>query len=125
MNHLSIDDILEIHRQVVSVFGGAQGVRDLGRVESVIATQSQEVFGTQLFPNVHDKAAAIMRGIIQDHPFSDGNKRTAVVAGVSLLSWNGYKFHAKKGELEDFAVKIATDQLEVKAISKWLNDHCS
>jgi death-on-curing protein len=125
MNQISIDDILEIHRHVVSEFGGIQGVRDLGRVESVIAAQSQEVFGEEIYPSIYEKSAAIMRGIIQDHPFVDGNKRTAVVATVSLLLWNGCKFSADKGELEDFAVKVATDKLDVKNIANWLKAHCN
>lgn len=124
MNYLSIDDILEIHRQVVSEFGGTQGIRDLGRIEPAVATQSQEVFGNQIYPTIYEKAGAIMRGIIQDHPFVDGNKRTATVASVSLLLWNGCTFHADKGELEDFAVVVATDKLEVKDIAKWLQGHC-
>jgi death-on-curing protein len=125
MNNLSIDDILEIHRQVVSKFGGVQGVRDLGRVESVVATQTQEVFGAEVYTSVYEKAAAIMRGIIQDHPFIDGNERTAVVSTISFLIWNGIDFRAKKCELEDFAVKIATDRLEIKEIADWLQAHCS
>ncbi len=123
MNQLSIDDILEIHRQVVSEFGGTQGVRDIGRVESVVASQSQEVFGAEVYSTIYEKAAAIMRGIIQDHPFIDGNKRTAVVATLSLLVWNGCMFTAKKGELENFAVNVATNKLAVKEIAKWLESH--
>ena len=64
-----------------------------------------------------------MRGIIGDHPFADGNKRTAMLAGLTLLEVNGYNFTAQRGELENFAVRIATDHLDIDAIADWLERH--
>ena len=69
------------------------------------------------------KPAALIRGIIGDHPFTDGNKRTAILAGLTLLELNNYHFDATSGELEDFAVRIATDHLSIADISGWLRAH--
>lgn len=123
MKPLTLEQLLELHVLVIQETGGSSGLRDLGRLESAVATQTQSVFGEELFATFYEKAAAIIRGIIADHPFVDGNKRTAMLAGLTFLRENGVAFIAQQGELEDFAVKIATDHLDVPAISDWLNSH--
>ncbi len=120
---LSIEQLLELHTLAVNHSGGSIGIRDIGRLEAAVAVQSQEVFGQELYMSVPEKAAALIRGIIQDHPFVDGNKRTAMLSGLTLLEINGFLFAAEKGELEDFAVRIATDHLDVAAIADWLAAH--
>jgi death-on-curing protein len=92
-------------------------------LEAAIATQTQNVFGEELYPGIIDKAAAVIRSIIADHAFVDGNKRTAMLAGLTLLGINGIAFTADVGEIEDFAVKVATDKLDVPAVGSWLRRH--
>jgi len=118
---LSLEHLLEIHALVLSETGGGEGLRDLGRLESAVAAQSQNVFGEELYPGMTDKAAAIIRGIIADHPFVDGNKRTAMLAGLILLELNDLDFQASSGEIENYAVEIATEHVDVKEISNWLH----
>lgn len=67
----------------------------------------------------------MMRGIIGDHPFVDGNKRTAMLVGMTLLEMNGYEIVAARGEVEDFAVDIATRHLGVEEIAEWLRRNSS
>ena len=123
MLFLTLEQILQIHALVLLHDGGADGVRDIGRLESVIATQRQEIFGEELYKTVFEKSAAIIRGIIGDHPFSDGNKRTAMLSGLTLLEVNGYQFIAEQGEIEDFAVDIATKHTGIDDIAQWLEIH--
>ncbi|HEX9153706.1 MAG TPA: type II toxin-antitoxin system death-on-curing family toxin, partial [Candidatus Saccharimonadales bacterium] len=111
MNILSLEQLLEIHSLVAEITGGSMGLRDLGRLEAAIAVQTQNVFGEELYPGTLDKTAALIRNIVADHPFVDGNKRTAMLAGLTLLEINGIRFGADPGEIEDFAVRIATDKL--------------
>jgi death-on-curing protein len=120
---LTLEQILQIHALVIETTGGSAGLRDLGRLEAALATQTQNVFGEELYPSLLDKAAALIRGIIADHAFVDGNKRTAMLAGITLISMNGQQFKANPGEIEDFAVEIATDHPDVPEISGWLNQH--
>jgi len=120
MKYLSAEEILRLHYKVIEDFGGSHGVRDEGRIKSVIQAPQQEVFGQQQYPSVFEKATVYMRNIIGDHPFADGNKRTGtVVAGVFLLR-NGHEMTASNKELEDFAVKVAADHLEITEITTWL-----
>jgi len=123
MNALTLEQLLQIHALVVDATGGSAGLRDLGRLEAAIATQDQNVFGEELYPTIIEKAAAVIRGIIADHPFVDSNKRTAMLAGLTLLEINGVHFTAQAGEIENFAVQIATDNMDVPAIAAWLRTH--
>lgn len=120
MKTLTLEQLLELHALVIESTGGSVGLRDLGRLESVIASQTQYVFGAELYPSLEAKAAALIRGIIADHPFVDGNKRTAMLAGLTLLKINEAQFEARSGEIEDFAVKIAVQKLDIPAITEWL-----
>lgn len=122
INYLSLEEILRLHFQVIEDFGGSHGVRDEGRLLSVVAAPQQTVFGSEQYPTVLEKAAVYLRNIIGDHPFVDGNKRTAVtVAGIFLVR-NHKKLTAKPNELEDFAVRVATEHLEIAEIAKWLKE---
>lgn len=123
MKILTLDQLLELHVLAVRQGGGDENIRDLGRLESAIAAQTQAVFGEELYPTIFDKAAAVARGIIGDHPFVDDNKRTGMLCALTLLEISGYKFSTKKGEIENFAVFIATKKPEVAEIATWFRAH--
>ena len=125
MTNITLEQLLELHALAIHATGGSQGLRDLGRLEAAIAVQTQNVFGEELYPTLFDKAAALIRSVIADHPFVDGNKRTAMLSGLTLLMLNGQEFKANTGEIEDFAVEIATKRIDVPQISRWLQGHTS
>jgi death on curing protein len=109
-----------IHMQILDATNGAYGTHSSDRIEAVIASQRQHVFGSELYSTVFDKAAALCRGIIQDHPFIDANKRTGMLTAELFLLCNGYELTANDQQFEDFAVYVAVDRLEVAAIAEWL-----
>ncbi len=121
--YLSIEEILRLHFQVIEDYGGSHGVRDEGRLKSVEQAPQQEIFGTEQYASLCEKAAVYIRNIIGDHPFSDGNKRTGItVAGVFLIR-NGVHLTATSKDFEDFAVSVATNHLNIDTITKWLEAH--
>lgn len=123
MKQISLEDILFLHYMIIEDFGGAHGVRDEKRLASAVKAPYQHVFGKDLYPTVFDKAAVYMKSIIADHPFTDGNKRTAItVAGIFLVC-NGYKLNARPKDLEDYAVFVATKKPSAQEISAWLKAH--
>lgn len=124
MKFLTVDDICLIHIQVIDASGGSHGIRDIHRIESAAAACQQSAFGEDLYPTLFHKAAVITRGIICDHPFIDGNKRTAMIAALVFLNMNGCdtKILSDK-ELEDFAVRAATDHLDIAEIAAWFKNH--
>src|SRR5579859_8153581 len=114
--YLSLKEILRLHFQVIEDFGGPHGVRDEGRLASLVYAPKQEVFGVEQYPDIYQKAAVYIRNLIGDHPFVDGNKRTAVTATGIFLSRNGLKLTATPKQLEDFAIHIATKKPEISEI---------
>jgi death-on-curing protein len=123
MKYLEAEEILLIHHQLIERYGGSHGTRDLSRVKSVAAAPAQAVFGAEQYQTVFEKAAVYARNIIGDHPFKDGNKRTGIAVAAMFLKRNGYNLTPKKGKLEDFAVRVATEKLDVSEIAGWLNQH--
>ena len=120
---LTPEQILQLHALVLVKDCGAGGVRDVGRLDAAVCAQTQVVFGEELYSDIFSKAAAVIRSVVADHPFVDGNKRTAILAGLTVLELNNYHFDAISGELEDFAVRIATDHLSIAEIADWLRAH--
>ncbi|MEJ0073781.1 MAG: type II toxin-antitoxin system death-on-curing family toxin [Candidatus Saccharibacteria bacterium] len=124
MKWLTLQDLELIHIQVIDASGGSQGTRDSGRLESALAAMQQEVFGEELYPELHEKAAVLLRGIIADHAFVDGNKRTGMMAALVFLNLNGCDTSVLTDkELEDFAVQVAVEHLDVPTIAAWLRAH--
>ncbi len=123
MKAFTVEDLLLLHFKIIDDFGGSHGVRDEGRLHSAIAAPWQEVFGDPLYLTIFDKAAVYIRSVIADHPFVDGNKRTAITLGSLLLMRNNHMLTATSEELEDFAVQVAVEHLEIPVIAAWLKAH--
>lgn len=123
MNYFSAEEILELHYRLVEDYGGSHGVRDEGRLHSLVYAPQTTAFGADQYDTPFLKAAVYMRNCIADHMFADGNKRTGTtLAGVFLMRC-GYGLTATPKELEDFAVSVAVDHLEVEGIAAWLEEH--
>lgn len=123
MQYLTEAEILLIHFKLIKRFGGSQGLRDISRIKSVLSAPKLVAFGHEQYTTLHQKAAVYVRNIIADHPFVDGNKRTGMAAGLLFLQRNGYIAILEIGELEDFAVKVAKEHMEISQIADWLKLH--
>ena len=123
IRYLEIDEILELHFWIIEDFGGSHGVRDELGLKSLAAAPRTIVFGEEQYVSVHEKAAVYLRNCIADHVFTDGNKRTAVTITGIFLARNGWRMTAAAAELENFAVRVATDHLDIDAIVDWLERH--
>lgn len=121
--YLSAEEILRLHFQIIKDFGGSHGVRGEGRLLAVEAAPQQIVFGEEQYKTIFEKAAVYFHNIVGDHPFTDGNKRTAVTAAGVFLLRNKIRLTASTTELEDFAVRVAVDHLTVTEIADWIEDN--
>lgn len=120
MKYLTPQQVLYIHVQVVSRTGGSQGVRDIGLVESAVFRPQASFDGKDLYVTIFDKAAALLQSLLMNHPFVDGNKRTALTSAGLFLKINGYTLvNAKKEEVE-FAVRVDNEHLSLEEIASWL-----
>ena len=118
-----IDDILELHKNSIIDFGGSDGIRDIGLLESAIARPFQTFDSTDLYLTIFEKAAALGESLIINHPFVDGNKRTGVLAMMSLLINNGFSFTAPQEDLYTFVINISTGTIAFAEIVEWLKDN--
>lgn len=123
MKYFTLEELLFLHFKIIEDYGGSHGVRDEGRLEAVLAATRQNAFGAELYPTVYDKAAVYIRNVMGDHPFVDGNKRTAVTAGIMFMVRNGLTLTATPRELEDYAVTVAVERLGIPEIAEWLRAH--
>ncbi|MDP2641590.1 MAG: type II toxin-antitoxin system death-on-curing family toxin [Candidatus Yanofskybacteria bacterium] len=120
IRYLSMEDILQIHSMIIDETSGAHGVRDYHALLRLVDSPKQAVFGKELYPAHYEKAAVYARGIIMDHPFVDGNKRSGVTAASVFLGDNGFQITTPKGETELFALRIVKEKLEIHEIASWL-----
>ena len=91
MRFLTLNEVLDIHRRLIDLFGGTVGIRDLGALESAIAQPRMTFGGEDLYPSIAEKTAALGYSIIKNHPFVDGNKRVGHAAMEIFLVLNGYE----------------------------------
>lgn len=120
---LSPQQVLFIHNRAVKRFGGAFGIRDLGLIESAVARPQSGFGGEYLYKNIYDMAAALLQSILKNHPFIDGNKRTALSSTAIFLKVNGYKLINNHQEEVEFAVSVDNSNLTLEQISAWLKQH--
>ena len=110
--------IYAVHNQQLAEHGGSVGVRDAGLLESALARpQNLVAYGE---PDVHDLAAAYGYGIARNHPFIDGNKRTAFVAVELFLSLNGFNLTATDVDCVITMLALAAGELREEAFARWL-----
>jgi death-on-curing protein len=123
MQYLTSAEILFIHSAVIEETGGLHGVRDLGLMESAAAQPRQSFAGKDLYPTLEDKAAALLCSLIKNHPFVDGNKRTAVTVMAVFLGMNGHALEVPSGGLVRFALQHASGKADIARTSCWLRAH--
>lgn len=106
--HLTLAEVLEIHRELVDQHGGSGEVRDLGLLESALAVPQASFDGAPLHASIFTMAAAYAFHISQNQPFMDGNKRAALGAALVFLEMNGVVVNDPRGELYGAMIGLAT-----------------
>ncbi len=112
-------DVLAIHDRLLALHGGATGLRDRGLLESALARPRQH----HAYANISDvveMAALYTAGIIRNHPFADGNKRTGFVIGVVFLELHGFDFQASEADATQAVMGLAAGTLDEAGYAAWL-----
>ncbi len=118
--YLTADEVERINGMVL---GGQSALRDRALLESAVARPASSAFGEDAYPTTLDKAAALLHSLVLNHPFVDGNKRTATVAMIYFLERNGLRVTWEPAEALDFILEVAQGQHDVPAIVAWLADN--
>ena len=115
---LTREECLALHEMMLSQHGGSEGLRDENMLESALAKPRQLfAYGK---PTMSDLAASYVFGVVKNHPFIDGNKRTGFMLGAGFLERNGYEFHASEAEAVVRTLALAAGELSESEFAAWL-----
>ena len=116
---LTLDEVLAIHDRLIEAFGGAEGVRDLGMLESALYRPQ-----TGYYVDIIQMSAALFESLLMNHPFLDGNKRAAFFATDTFLRLNGYRIEADTKSAYSFIISLLeSNAVQMDALSEWVKDH--
>jgi death on curing protein len=117
---LTLAEAIEIHTDQIHRYGGQSGVRDLGLLESALAQPEASFAGEWLHGDIYEMAAAYAYHLCQNHPFVDGNKRTALTTALVFLELNGISILDPRGRLENAMIRMASGELNKENFAKVL-----
>ena len=110
-----------LHQEQLRLHGGATGIRDSGLLDSALARPLQkEAYGD---PEIFDLAAAYLFGVLKNHPFVDGNKRTGLAAADLFLYFNGYSLEAEQEDVIQLVLMVSTSEIDETGAAAFFRDH--
>jgi death-on-curing protein len=118
-DYLTMAEVLAMHADQIERYGGSQGVRDPGLLEAALYRPQ-----TGYYADLIEEAAALWESLAQNHPFIDGNKRTAFAATYTFLAINGARLTADAEQTHAFiAARYEANQFSFDQLVPWLRDH--
>ncbi len=118
---LTRDECLALHDIMLSEYGGLAGLRDENLLESALARPRQMfAYGK---PGIVEMAAAYTAGIVKNHPFLDGNKRSGFLLGAGFLERNGFEFYAEEADVVMRTLALAAGEITQAAYAKWMKSN--
>ena len=123
MKTLSKNQVTALHSALIREFGGIDGIRDEGLLESALAAPLQTFGGEPVYPSLQAKAAQLGFGLIRNHPFVDGNKRIGAHTMLVFLAVNGIELRYEQQELIDIVLSVAAGQIDRQGLLQWILDH--
>ena len=125
MRYLTPVDLIAIHELLMAEFGGMRGITEagFGRLEAAAAAPQASMFGAELYAGVLSKAAALCQAIVRAHPFTDGNKRVALVALDLFLEANGAALRATNDQAYAVIMALARGEMEHARLVAWVEQH--
>lgn len=123
MFYFSKEDIIYLHSKLIFKFGGINGVRDEGTLESAINNSLQTFDSSDLYPSPIDKIVRLSFSLVMDHPFYDGNKRIVAKALDIGLNANGIILLATNDEMIDEFLSLSSGSVSYNDFLLWVRDH--
>ncbi len=118
--YLSSGQDLFIHARLIERFGRIHGLRDSGALEAAISRPQATFGGKDLYPDIMSKAAALAHSLLINHPFVDGNKRTAFACMELFLQENNYVISADDDACEEMILRVIRKEMDDRGIATWL-----
>ena len=123
MIRLSKPQILLLHEQLIAETGGSSALRDEGMLDSALNAPFQTFGGEDVYPSLLQKAAHLCFGLVKNHPFVDGNKRTGAHVMLVLLALNGIELQHTQAELSDVILQLAAGTIQSSDLLDWILTH--
>ena len=120
---LTKEEILQLHNKLLAKTGGLSGIRDMGMLESAVLNCMQTFDETELYPTTIEKSAQTAFSICKNHPFNDGNKRTAILTMLVMLRLNHINLAYAQEELIHLGLGIADGSIDYEQIVEWIKHH--
>ena len=120
---LTVNDVVAIHSRQIEIHGGSTGIRDEGLLLSALAMAQASFFGQYAHNDIYEMAAAYMFHIAMNHPFVDGNKRTAAAAAIIFLGMNDIEVTVDNPTLVDIVLAVAQGQKDKSQITEFLKEY--
>ncbi|HOO64955.1 MAG TPA: type II toxin-antitoxin system death-on-curing family toxin [Synergistaceae bacterium] len=115
-----MSEIIEIHQDQVTRYGGASGIRDMDLLKSALGMPLATYGGKFLHTDICEMAAAYLFHLVKNHPFLDGNKRVGAVAALVFLALNGYDFNAPEEDFAEMVLSVARGELDKADVTVFL-----
>lgn len=116
-------DVLDIHKRQIERFGGLDGIRDNGLLDSALAQPQATFFGELLHLTIPTQAAAYLYHLAKNHPFLDGNKRTAFATMIAFLNMNGYELNMTEEVAYNMVMQVAQSKMSKEELSSFLEQY--
>ena len=123
MIRLSKEQVIALHKRLIEVTGGCDGIRDEGLLESALANPFQSFGDEELYPSMQAKAAQLCFGIVNNNPMIDGNKRLGTHVMLVFLTLNGYELSYTQKELSDTILDLASGKIGAEDVFRWIISH--
>ena len=123
MKRLTKEQIMMLHRTLIAESGGSAEIRDEGLLDSAINAPFQTFGGEELYPSLLDKASRLGYGLIKNHPFVDGNKRTGTHTMLVFLAVNHIELQYKDADLIQLILGVAAGEYDEAHLLAWLQHH--
>jgi death-on-curing protein len=115
MRYLTVEEVAQINTDLT----GAALLRDAGLLASAVGRPAQTVFGDDAYPDLYTKVAALFESLACNHAFTEGNKRSAVVAAIHMLNWNGFDLIASDTEVVEVAVAVTEHNMDLPKLAEF------
>lgn len=120
MKFLTLSEVLGIHRDQISRYGGTVGIRDIELLKSGLGIPMTTYGGEFLHTDVYEMAAAYLFHLVKNHPFLDGNKRVGVVSALVFLLLNDYDLDAPEDELAEMVLSVARGEIDKAEVAVFI-----
>ena len=120
MKMLSKSQIIALHGMAIRQTGGSAGLRDEGALDAALAAPFQTFGGNALYPSIKAQIARLCYGLIQNHPFVDGNKRTGMLVLSVCCEINGMAIEITDEEIIELGLSLASGKMDCQALTQWL-----